>query len=402
MSGGEQQMLAVARALMSRPRLLLCDEPSLGLAPLVVRSVFDVLRQINADDGTAMLIVEQNAELALDLASRVYLLEVGQRGQLGRRRRATATATPSAAPTWGTDGDSSSTGCSTGISNGAIYAGAGAGAGHGLPGDRHDQLRPGRDGAVLHVPGLGPDRRKHSRSSVALLAAAAAGFALGAVSERALVRPIEKRGLLATLIVLLGLFSVLNAADGLIWGRGNLSMPSMFPNTLQSYVSVFGARLYWANIGVWLLVAAVVALMFGLFNGTRLGLQMRATANNRESAALAGIPVGRILMLGWGISAAIGAVAGVLFTPLTPDSLSLGEMFPLLIYASAAALFGGLDSPGGAVVAGLLLGIVEVMLPAYVPAIGGQLQEAIAFVAIVAVLLLRPQGLFGSKEVERV
>ena len=78
MSGGEQQMLAVARALMSRPRLLLCDEPSLGLAPLVVRSVFDVLREINAADGMALLVVEQNAELALDLASRVYLLEVGQ------------------------------------------------------------------------------------------------------------------------------------------------------------------------------------------------------------------------------------------------------------------------------------------------------------------------------------
>jgi len=78
LSGGEQQMLAMARALMSRPRLLLCDEPSLGLAPLVVRGVFDVLRQINAEDGMAMLIVEQNAELALDLASQVYLLEVGE------------------------------------------------------------------------------------------------------------------------------------------------------------------------------------------------------------------------------------------------------------------------------------------------------------------------------------
>jgi branched-chain amino acid transport system permease protein len=153
--------------------------------------------------------------------------------------------------------------------------------------------------------------------AVCLLVAAVAGFALGAVSERVLVRPIEKRSLLATLIVLLGLFSVLNASDGLIWGKGNQSMPSLFPNTLQSYVSVFGARLYWANIGVWLMVAAVFAIMFALFNKTRLGLQMRATANNRESAALAGIPVGRILMLGWGISAAIGAIAGVLVTPLT-------------------------------------------------------------------------------------
>jgi branched-chain amino acid transport system permease protein len=165
---------------------------------------------------------------------------------------------------------------------------------------------------------------------------------------------------------------------------------------------VLGARLYFANIGVWLLVAVVVLLMFALFNKTRLGLHMRATANNRESAALSGIKVGRILMLGWGISAAIGAVAGVLFTPLTPDSLGLNEMFPLLIFASAAALFGGLDSPGGAVIAGLIIGVVEVMLGGYVTAIGGQLQEAIAFAAIVLVLLLRPQGLFGSREVERV
>lgn len=115
-----------------------------------------------------------------------------------------------------------------------------------------------------------------------LVAAAVAGFILGSVSDRVLVRPIEKRSLLAMLIVLLGLFSVLDASDGLTWGKGNQSMPSMFPSTLQSYVSVFGARLYWANIGVWRLVAAVVALMFGLFNRTRLGLQIRATANNRS------------------------------------------------------------------------------------------------------------------------
>jgi branched-chain amino acid transport system ATP-binding protein len=77
LSGGEQQMLAIARAMMSRPRLLLCDEISLGLAPVVVQGLFSVLRQLNADEGTALLLVEQNAELALDLAARVYLLEVG-------------------------------------------------------------------------------------------------------------------------------------------------------------------------------------------------------------------------------------------------------------------------------------------------------------------------------------
>jgi branched-chain amino acid transport system ATP-binding protein len=78
MSGGEQQMLAIARALMSRPRLLLLDEPSLGLAPLVTREVFSTLREVNAETGTAMLLVEQNANLALDIAARAYVLEAGE------------------------------------------------------------------------------------------------------------------------------------------------------------------------------------------------------------------------------------------------------------------------------------------------------------------------------------
>ena len=78
LSGGEQQMLAVARALMLRPRLMLLDEPSFGLAPLVVRGLFDILRQINEAEKVSMLIVEQNTALALDLASEAYLLETGR------------------------------------------------------------------------------------------------------------------------------------------------------------------------------------------------------------------------------------------------------------------------------------------------------------------------------------
>lgn len=78
LSGGEQQMLAIARALMSRPQLLLCDEPSLGLAPLVTHELFEVIRRLNSDDGLSVLLVEQNANLALKIASRVYLLETGK------------------------------------------------------------------------------------------------------------------------------------------------------------------------------------------------------------------------------------------------------------------------------------------------------------------------------------
>ena len=77
LSGGEQQMLAIARALMSRPKLLLCDEPSLGLAPLITQELFEVLRKLNAEEGLSVLLVEQNANLALKVAHRVYLLETG-------------------------------------------------------------------------------------------------------------------------------------------------------------------------------------------------------------------------------------------------------------------------------------------------------------------------------------
>jgi branched-chain amino acid transport system ATP-binding protein len=78
LSGGEQQMLALARALMSRPRLLLLDEPSLGLAPLVTREIFRIVRELNENDGVTVLVVEQNAAIALEVAARAYVLEVGQ------------------------------------------------------------------------------------------------------------------------------------------------------------------------------------------------------------------------------------------------------------------------------------------------------------------------------------
>ncbi len=78
LSGGEQQMLAIARALMSRPKLLLCDEPSLGLAPIVVQGLFAVLKRLNEEEGTSVLLVEQNVALAMDIAHRAYVLETGR------------------------------------------------------------------------------------------------------------------------------------------------------------------------------------------------------------------------------------------------------------------------------------------------------------------------------------
>ncbi|GIJ68426.1 branched-chain amino acid ABC transporter permease [Virgisporangium ochraceum] len=237
---------------------------------------------------------------------------------------------------------------------------------------------------------------------VGLLAAAAAGLALGAGVERLLIRPVRRRNDMAVLIVCLGLFTALNALCGLLWNSETKVMPSIFPNDLDDYVGVGGARLYYDGLGVWLLVLVVVALMFLLFNRTKLGLHMRAVASNAESAALSGVKTGRVLMFGWGVSGAIGAVAGVLITPLAPTQLGLQTMFPILIYASAAALFGGLDSPLGAVVAGLALGVAQQLIMGYVGFIGDTLPQTAALTIIVAVLVLRPNGLFGTRQLERV
>ncbi|GAA0965463.1 branched-chain amino acid ABC transporter permease [Actinocorallia libanotica] len=236
----------------------------------------------------------------------------------------------------------------------------------------------------------------------AALIACAIGFVLGAAVERTLIRPVRRRNDMATLIVALGLFTGFNALAGLLFDAETKTMPGLFPGGQDDYLAVGGARLYFDALGVWLVVAVLIGLVFALFNRTRLGLHMRAVADNPESAALAGVPTGRILMLGWGLAGIIGSLAGVLIAPLSAQQLSLTTMFPILIYASAAALFGGLDSPVGAVVGGLAIGLLEAMITGYVDVIGGTLQQTAALVVIVLILLFRPTGLFGTRQMERL
>lgn len=237
---------------------------------------------------------------------------------------------------------------------------------------------------------------------VAIAACLALGFVLGALIERLLIRPVQRRNDMAVLIVALGLFTGLNSLDGLVWGSETKQMPSGFPNGLNDYLSIGGARLYGGALGVWGALIVLMVLMSLLFRRTKVGLHMRAVADNAESATLAGVRTSRILAIGWGVSGAIGALAGVLVTPLSPDQLSLDTMFPIFISASAAALFGGLDSLAGAVVGGLAIGVIESMLTGYVSVIGGSLQQTSALVIIVVILLVRPNGLFGTQRLVRV
>ncbi|WP_201464649.1 branched-chain amino acid ABC transporter permease [Janibacter melonis] len=237
---------------------------------------------------------------------------------------------------------------------------------------------------------------------VAIAASLALGFVIGAAVERFLIRPVQRRNDMAVLIVALGLFTGFNSLAGLLWGSETKVMPSPFPNGLDDYVSVGGARLYFDALGVWGALLLLMLLMTLLFRFTRLGLHMRAVADNATSATLAGVRTSRILAIGWGLSGAIGALAGVLVTPLAPQQLSLTTMFTIFIAASAAALFGGLDSLGGAVVGGLVIGVLEAMLTGYVSFIGGSLQQTSALLVIVAILFVKPNGLFGTKKLVRV
>ncbi|HVQ91441.1 MAG TPA: branched-chain amino acid ABC transporter permease [Mycobacteriales bacterium] len=238
---------------------------------------------------------------------------------------------------------------------------------------------------------------------LAMLASMVVGFVLGVVTERTLIRPIRRRNEAAVLIVALGLFTALNGADGWIWGPEDKVFPHLLPNGPDDYVTIGGARLHYDSIGVVLLTALVVVLLTLLLNATPLGLKMRAVASNPESAALSGVNVGRVLSASWGISSVIGSFAGVLIVPiLPPNQLNLSAFFPILIFAAAAALLGGLDSITGAVVGGLAFGVAESMLNGYATFLGGSLQLTVAFAIIVLVLVAKPTGLFGRARVERV
>ena len=226
------------------------------------------------------------------------------------------------------------------------------------------------------------------------------GFLSGAVIERVLIRPLGHDADYSILLVTIGLFLILNATAGIIWGGEPLAFPSVVPNGPDDYVSFLGERLHYQQLLLFAALVVVVAVIYGLFRFTKLGLAMRASTSNPESSLLLGIRVNRINALGWMMAAAVGGLLGPLVAPDT--TLTTGMMFNYLIYAAAAATLGGFDSPVGAVIAGLLLGVTENLVASYIPWIGSDLKQAVALVLLLVVLMVRPSGLFGTKKVERV
>ncbi len=154
------------------------------------------------------------------------------------------------------------------------------------------------------------------------------------------------------------------------------------------------------DLGMIGVTLVLLALLYLHFRHTRLGLAMRAAAANPDSARLVGIRVGWMVALGWGMASAIGAVAGMMIAPIV--FLEPNMMLGILLYGLAGAVLGGLSSPGGAVFGGFAVGVVENLAGTFVPVVGRELKLTIALILIVAVLVLKPAGLFGRAAVSRV
>lgn len=232
---------------------------------------------------------------------------------------------------------------------------------------------------------------------VATLVAFVFAFVLGAFLERAVVRRFEGGDPDIAVVVTIGLLVVLSGISAAFFGYEPHPFPSFFP---LGTVEVLGVFISLRSIGTIVILLVAMVLLQLLFRATKLGLAMRAVADNPRSSALSGLPVSRLLMIGWGLAGALGAIAGILVAPQL--FISPGMLDFALVYALAAAILGGLDSPVGAVVSAAFIGVIENLAGAYIKFIGDDLKIAVPFAVMVVILILRPQGLFGRKAVVRV
>ncbi|GGO76526.1 MULTISPECIES: branched-chain amino acid ABC transporter permease [Nocardioides] len=231
---------------------------------------------------------------------------------------------------------------------------------------------------------------------LAFAAALASGLVLGAVIERVVVRPVEGGPEINAVILTLGLFIVLHALAAVIFGNRYRSFPAPFG---VRGIEVGGTTIALTGFGIFTILAVLVTmgLLLLLFQRTDIGLRMRASAFNPEVARLLGVRVGRMLTLGWALASVVGSLAGLLIAG--GSLVHPGYMDSVVVYGFVAAVLGGLDSPFGAVVGGLLLGLALSFVSGYV---GSQLVALAALVILMLVLVLRPGGLFAQTAARRV
>jgi branched-chain amino acid transport system permease protein len=232
---------------------------------------------------------------------------------------------------------------------------------------------------------------------VAFFATLAIAFVGGLLLERTLIRPVENAPVLTIVIVCIGLLVIFNSVAGWIYSYIQKPFPSPFPSKPIRVGNIYFGAHDLGALGVTLLV---LAGLYVFFRFTTLGLAMRGAAQNPVSSRLCGIRVGWMLGVGWGLAALVGAVAGMMVAPIV--FLDPNMMAGILIYAFASATLGGFTSPGGAVLGGLIVGVIENLVGTYVKFIGTELKLTVALALILIVLLVRPSGLFGRATVHRV
>jgi branched-chain amino acid transport system permease protein len=220
-------------------------------------------------------------------------------------------------------------------------------------------------------------------------------FAGGVAIQRLVIRPVERAPVLTLVIITLGLATLFNGLAGFLFGYVPRSFPSPF--SVQT-VNVLGAFISYQDLGVIGVSAVVLVLVYLLLQRTTLGLSMRAASHNPDASRLLGVRVSWMLALGWGLASLVGALSGIMVAPVL--LLEPNMMQTIIIYAFAAAVLGGIESPLGAVVGGLIVGVTINLAGAYL--VGGDLQLAVAFLIIVLVLIVKPNGLFGRPSVRRV
>jgi branched-chain amino acid transport system permease protein len=218
-------------------------------------------------------------------------------------------------------------------------------------------------------------------------------FLGGILIERVVIRPVENAPVLAAVIVTIALLLIFNSVAGWIYTYTLQDFPSPFPDR-----PMFGALITTRDLGVIAVTLIMLLLLFLFFRFTSTGLAMRAAAQNPASARLCGIRVGHMLAIGWGLAAAIGATAGIMVAPVL--FLDPNMMGGVLLYAFTGALLGGITSPVGAVIGGLVVGVTENLVGTYL--IASQLKLTVALALIVLVLVFKPNGLFGTAIVRRV
>jgi branched-chain amino acid transport system permease protein len=223
----------------------------------------------------------------------------------------------------------------------------------------------------------------------------ALSFVGGLLIERIVFKRIENAPVLSHVVVFIALFAIFNSLAGFIWNFEIKPFPSPFGSG-----ALFGGIVSQHQAGMIIITVIVLALLYGFFRFTRIGLAMRAAAVNPESARLVGIRVSWMTALGWGMASAVGAVAGMMIAPVV--FLEPNMMVSILLYGFAGAVLGGLTSPAGAVVGGLAVGVIENLAGTYIPVVGPELKLPVALFVIVAVLVVRPSGIWGRRTVQRV